>query len=204
MRDIKLGIKPNVGKNVILTDTKLGMYTQIQANCVINKSELGDYTYCAGYNQIDYALIGNFCSIASFVRINPGNHTTFTRVAQHHFTYRCGLFGFGNDDAEFFEWRRSRRVTLGHDVWVGHNACVMPGVTIGSGAVIGAGAVVTREVEPYSIVAGVPARKINMRFSDDLISAIEKTGWWDWDHETLRAGLKEFNDLHTFAEKYSR
>jgi phosphonate metabolism protein (transferase hexapeptide repeat family) len=164
MSNVKLGVEPVIEDDVQLISTILGSYTQIQAHSVLNDVTIGDFSYCAGYNQIYYSNIGKFCSIASFVRINPGNHPTYTRIAQHHFTYRSEMFGLGEDDADFFAWRKDDLVTIGNDVWIGHNATIMPGVTIGNGAVIGTGAVVTKNVEAYSIVAGVPAKKIKMRF----------------------------------------
>lgn len=194
--------EPNIEDNVILNDTVLGAYTQIQAHSILNNVIMGDFSYCAGYNQIDYARIGKFCSIASFVRINPGNHPTYTRIAQHHFTYRSGQFGLGEDDADFFAWRKAYDVTIGNDVWIGHNASIMPGVTIGNGAVIATGAVVTKNVEPYSIVAGVSAKKIKMRFDDNLIEKIERSKWWDWDYEMLKKRLSDFRDMDSFIEKY--
>ena len=101
-----LSVQPTVEDDVILHEVKLGAYTEIRAHSVLEECVLGDYTYCAGYNQIYAAQIGKFCSIASFVRINPGNHPTYTRAAQHHFTYRRSLFGMGEDDAAFFDWRK--------------------------------------------------------------------------------------------------
>ena len=186
----------------MLTHTILGSYTQIQAHSILNEVTLGDFSYCAGYNQIYYAEIGKFCSIASFVRINPGNHPTYTRIAQHHFTYRSEMFGFGKDDDDFFTWRRGSLVTIGNDVWIGHNASVMPGVSIGNGAVIGTGAVVTKDVEPYCVVGGVPAKKIKMRFSNDFIRSIEKSKWWDWDYETIKERLPDFRNMEDFIRKY--
>ncbi len=185
-----------------LHNVQLGRYTQIKAHSELEETRMGDYSYCAGYNQIYAADIGNFCSIATFVRINPGNHPCYTRAAQHHFTYRRSLFGFGEDDEAFFEDRRARVVTIGHDVWLGHNVTVMPGVTIGNGAAVGSGSVVTRDVEPYSVVVGAPARKIRMRFSDDIIRQIESTRWWEWDHDTIRERLGDFNDIAGFIAKY--
>ena len=197
-----LSIKPTIEDDVTLTDVTLGTYTQIQAHSILEDVTIGDYSYCAGYNQIYYAKIGKFCSIASFVRINPGNHPIYTRIAQHHFTYRSEMFGFGEDDADFFAWRRDSLVTVGHDVWIGHNVAVMPGVTVGNGAAIGTGAVVTKDVEPYSVVAGVPAKKIKMRFSDDLIQKIEKSKWWDWDYEKIKERLMDFRNMEEFIRLY--
>ena len=188
--------------DVVLDQAELGRYTQVKAHSVLEHVRMGDYSYCAGYNQIFAAEIGKFCSIATFVRINPGNHPCYTRAAQHHFTYRCEMFGLGEDDAAFFRERMERKVVLGNDVWLGHNVTVMPGVTIGNGAAVGSGAVVTRDVEPYAVMVGAPARKIKMRFSDQVIEALEAIGWWDWDHDTLRRRLADFRDVQTFVEKY--
>ena len=198
------GINPAVEEDVTLIDTVLGAYTQIQAHSVLEGVTIGDFSYCAGYNQICYAEIGKFCSIASFVRINPGNHPAYTRIAQHHFTYRSGLYGFGEDDADFFAWRKDSFVKIGHDVWIGHNACIMPGVAVGNGAVIGAGAVVTRDVGPYSVVAGVPAKKVKMRFHSDMIERINQSKWWDWDYETIKERLPDFRNMEDFIRKYLR
>jgi serine acetyltransferase len=73
---------------------------------------------------------------------------------------------------------------------------------VGNGAVIATGAVVTKDVAPYSVVAGVPAKKIKMRFDDQLIERIEKSGWWDWDHETIMERLSDFRNMKDFIEKY--
>lgn len=199
-----LRIEPTIEEDVVLNQVQLGRYTEIKAHSILEETQMGDYSYCAGYNQIYAAHIGKFCSIASFVRINPGDHPSYSRVAQHHFTYRRSLFGFGEDDAEFFQERKRRSVIIGHDVWLGHHATIMPGVTIGNGAVVGSGSVVTHDVEPYAVVAGVPARKIRMRFSDEVIFAIESTRWWDWEHEVLKERLMEFNNIAAFIQKYGK
>ena len=198
----ELSINPTIDGEVELVYTTLGAYTHVQTHCVFHDVTVGDYSYFAGYNQVYYANIGKFCSVASFARINTTNHPTYTRIAQHHFTYRSKVFGFGEDDAEFFAQRKERSVTIGHDVWVGHNSTIMPGVTIGNGAVVGAGAVVTKDVEPYSVVVGVPARKIKMRFPGELILKIEKSKWWDWDYHTIKERLSDFRDMESFVRKY--
>lgn len=202
MSNGKLGIQPTVEDDVQLINTTLGAYTQVQSHCILEDVTMGDFSYCAGYNQIYYAQIGKFCSIASFVRINPGNHPTYDRIAQNHFTYRSEMFGLGEDDTDFFAWRKEDLVTIGHDVWIGHNATIMPGIVIGNGSVIGTGAVVTKDVEPYSVVAGVPAKKIKMRFSERLIERIEKSKWWDWDYDTIKSRLSDFRNMEEFVRKY--
>src|SRR5262249_51708999 len=147
----------------------------------------------AGQNEIIYTEIGKFCSIASHVRLNPGNHP-MERVTQHHMTYRRAQYGFAEtDDETFFDWRRAHNVMIGHDVWIGHGAVILPGVTVGTGSVIGAGAIVTKDVEPYQIVGGVPARVIRARFSAETASSLLKIAWWDWPREMLEERFQDLN-----------
>ena len=180
----------------------LGRYTEIGDHCVLEETVLGDYSYCFGYNDLIYAQIGRFNSLATGVRVNPVQHPAKFRAAAHHFTYRCAHYGLGPDDESLIDWRRQRRVVTGNDVWVGHNAVIMGGVTLGDGAVVGAGAVVTHDVAPYEIVGGVPARHIGWRYAPEIIAALARIRWWDWDHETLRARLREFDHVETFCRRY--
>src|SRR5215510_7705101 len=140
----RLSEKPHVHATCIVQESTLGAWTDIGPNSTIVDSTIADYSYAAGDVSIIYSDVGKFCSIASHVRLNPGNHP-MGRVTQHHMTYRRVQYGFAEtDDAGFFDWRRADKVVIGHDVWIGHGALVMPGVTVGPGAVIGAGAVVTK------------------------------------------------------------
>lgn len=196
-----LGEQPVFHAGVMVHQCHIGSWTEVGANSWIVESTLDDYSYTAGDNQIIYTTIGKFSNIASHVRINPGNHP-MERVTMHHITYRRKLYGLGEDDAEFFEWRRSHHCTIGHDTWLGHNVIVMPGVTVGTGAVAGSGAVVTKDVAPYTIVAGVPARPIRQRFSDAVIEQLLKIAWWDWDRPTLEARLDDLYNIDRFIEMY--
>lgn len=150
-----------------------------------------------------YTTIGKFCSIAARTRINPGNHP-LDRVALHHFTYRASAYGFGVDDASFFDWRRSHPVTIGHDVWIGHGAIILAGVTVANGAAIGAGAVVTHDVPSFAIVVGVPARLLRFRFSMPVIESLERIAWWDWQSSELKSALVDFQHFQpaAFCAKY--
>ena len=137
-------------------------------------------------------------------RINPGNHPMH-RATQAHFTYRASAYFPGEaDEAEFFEWRKSHRVHIGHDVWIGHGAIILPGRSVGTGAVIAAGAIVTKDVAPYTIAGGNPARPIKRRFGEDIAERLLRLAWWDWDHERLHAALPDFRMLgiEAFLDKY--
>ncbi len=200
----QLGLTPYIHPTAEVRDAELGRYTEIGARTSFAESRMGDYSYVVNDSNIIYTEIGKFCSIAAMTRINPGNHPMH-RASQAHFTYRASAYFEGEtDDADFFEWRRSHRVTLGHDVWIGHGAVILPGRTIGTGAVVAAGAVVTRDVEPYTIVGGTPAKVIKRRFPEDIAERMLALQWWDWDHERLHKALPDFRVLSAdaFLEKY--
>ena len=163
---------PNVHETATVIDSTLGRYTEVMAQVTLREVEFGDYSYIVRDGAAVWATIGKFCSIAQGARINPGNHATW-RAAQHHFTYRAAQFGLGEDDEEFFQWRRDHWVTIGNDVWIGHGVTVLPGVKIGDGAVVGAGAVVSKDVAPYTIVGGVAAKPLKRRFTEPQGAALQ-------------------------------
>jgi phosphonate metabolism protein (transferase hexapeptide repeat family) len=202
-RSKKLSEKPSIHSTSIVRDSHLGSWTDVGANTYIVESSFDDYSYAAGDVMIIYSQVGKFCSIASHTRINPGNHP-MDRVTQHHCTYRRIQYGFDEaDDKAFFDWRRAAKCVIGHDVWIGTAAIILPGVQVGTGAVIGAGAVVTKDVAPYEIVGGTPAKPIRRRFPPDTVEKLLRTAWWDWDRQTLEERFDEFRDIHSFIEKYA-
>lgn len=191
----QLGLDPLIHAGATVRDCRLGRYTEIGPGTSIVETTFDDYSYVAGRSDIIYAAVGKFCSIAAHVRINPGNHP-MERATQSHFTYRAADYFPGEtNEAAFFDWRRSTPVTLGHDVWIGHGAVVLPGRSVGTGAVVAAGAIVTKDVAPYAIVAGNPARLVRMRFEPDVVEGLARIAWWDWEHERLRAALPDFRTL---------
>lgn len=201
----KLGLEPYIHESARVSNSTLGRYTEVSERCRLEEVVMGDYSYIMQDGAVWCAEIGKFANIAAAVRINATNHPTW-RATLHHFTYRAAdYFEGAENDHDFFEWRRENRVTIGHDVWIGHGATVLPGVTVGNGAVIGAGAVVSKDVAPYTIVGGVPARLIRERFAQETAARMESLSWWDWDHDRLFAALADFRALEAeeFVEKYS-
>lgn len=190
-----LGLDPLIHEGAVITDSRLGRYTEVGARTSIVETVMGDYSYVAGDSDIIHSRIGKFCSIAAHVRINPGNHP-MGRASQSHFTYRASRYFPGETDEQtFFDWRRSHAVSIGHDVWIGHGAVVLAGRTVGTGAVVAAGAIVTKDVAPYEIVAGNPARPIRSRFGPEIAAALERLAWWDWSHDRLRDAVADFRAM---------
>jgi phosphonate metabolism protein (transferase hexapeptide repeat family) len=189
-----LGIEPSLHPAARVRDSQFGQWCEVGARTSVTECRFGDYSYVANDSDIIYTTLGRFCSIASHVRINPGNHP-LERVALSHFTYRSSAYGLGPDDGEFFQWRRDHHVTLGHDVWIGHGTIVLPGTRIGSGAAIGAGAVVTKDVPPFAIVVGVPGRVLRYRFPPHIVEALTRVAWWDWPHARLKEAIEDFRHL---------
>src|SRR5699024_8636000 len=107
------------------------------------------------------------------------------RPTQHLFAYNGEGYGFYPKDNEFLAKRKELITTIGNDVWIGHGAIIQAGITVGDGAVIASNAVVTKDIPPYAIVGGIPAKIIKYRFSDEMIAAMSQIAWWDWDRLTL-------------------
>lgn len=150
--------------------------------------------YLLGEDGVDRLLIGSFCSIgsgAAFIMAgNQGHRNDWISTFPFYWMSDVAAFeGAGNG------YRPAGDTVIGNDVWIGSEAIIMPGVNIGDGAVIGTRAVVTRDVEPYAIVGGNPARTIRKRFGDGDIALLRDLRWWDWTEEQLRAAYSAFENV---------
>lgn len=187
-----------------LTNVAYGSYVEIGRDNILENTTMGDFSYTGEFVLVQNATIGKFVNIAAMVRIGATQHP-MERATLHHFTYRRRMYGMSEtDDLVFFKWRAEQRVEIGHDVWIGHGAVIQSGLKIGDGAVIGSGSVVTKDVPPYTIVAGVPAREIRRRFNPEIKEKLQQIAWWDWDVEDIKARLEDFYlPIEAFVEKYT-
>lgn len=195
---------PCVHPDCELADVTFGRFCEVGRGCRIQNSHLNDYSYCDRYADIANAQVGKFANIAAFVRIGATDHPMDT-ASMHHFLYRAAdYWDDAENDAVFFAHRRSRTTLIGHDTWIGHAAMIKPEVTIGHGAIVASGAIVTRDVAPYTIVAGTPAAKLRDRHDPAVVADLLALAWWDWPHDRLRTALDDFRSLSAaaFVKRY--
>lgn len=171
-------------------------------------SKVGLGTYIASYSKLFKCKIGRFCSIGQKVQIVFGNHPTHDFVSTHPFFYstetqigtsfidktKFNEFTFLNDNKDYF-------VEIGNDVWIGYNVLLMSGIHIGDGAIIAAGAVVTKDVPPYAIVGGVPAKVINYRFTEEEIEFLCDLKWWNKDIKWIIEKADLFDNIEKLREE---
>lgn len=197
--------EPRIHTTAQLKSSKIGKYCEIGERVVLREVVVGDFSYFERNGEAIYAELGKFCSVAANVRINALEHP-MERLTMHKVSYRPNeYFRFHGLDNDFRERRRSKHVTIGHDVWIGHGAVVLPGVTIGTGAVVGANAVVSKDVEPFQIIAGVPAKPLRFRFSPEVCQRILASAWWDWPVEKVAEAIPDMQALgiDTFLDKWA-
>ncbi len=174
-----------------IKDSEIDRTSKVYEKCTLSRVKLGRYSYIAKNTNITDAKIGSFCSIGGRCQIGGGLHPTNMVSTSSVFLKGKSAAGYNFGSIEFSP---SETVIIGNDVWIGSGVFIKAGVKIGSGAVIGANAVVTHDVEPYSIVAGVPAKEIRKRFDNDTIERLLELKWWDWPDDKIKKYAEFFSD----------
>lgn len=201
-----------INKGCSISNSSFEGYNTVNCGSCIIKSKFGFGTYIGDDSHISNARVGKFCSIAENVRIVIGNHPTSVFVttfpsfyydteSQLGFTYHKGKPIY-QGLRKFPQGEKEYQVVIGNDVWIGCNSLILGGVKIGNGAIIGAGAVVTKDVPPYSVVVGVPAKVIKYRFSEEQIEQLEMIKWWNWPIEYIERHYLDFSNIDDFIKKY--
>ncbi|WP_286239889.1 CatB-related O-acetyltransferase [Neptuniibacter halophilus] len=203
---VKYGAR--IERGAVVSCSGLGKHCYIGENTVVFKSHLDDLSYVAQSSFISRSIIGKYCSIGDNVRIGLGVHPTSKFVSTHPSFYSPRAHVSFTDELLFEEHifinaGKDICVEIGSDVWIGSSSIIMDGVKIGHGAIVGAGAVVTKNVEPYSIVGGVPAKVIKYRFSPDIIDSLLSISWWDEDVNWVIDNSDKFSDISSFISDFN-
>nr|WP_315184826.1 CatB-related O-acetyltransferase [uncultured Flavobacterium sp.] len=188
----------SIGCNI--KNTKFGNCVFLGENVSIVDSSINDYTYINSNSKIRNTTIGKFCSIGPNVQIILGKHPS-TFISSHPMFYANNKPFKTFSDKTYIE--EYDHVKIGHDVWIAEGVLIPGGISIGNGAIITARSVVTKDVAPYSIVGGIPAKLIKYRFDEQTINLINSSGWWEWEEIKLRKNFRLFHDANEFVKYLS-
>ena len=187
----RTGDRQTVYLKAVITDPNISvgdytMYNDFVEDPVLFEKNNVLYHYPINHDRL---IIGKFCSLACGVRFlfNSANHS-MKSLSTYPFPLFFEEWGLDQKDVAA-SWDNKGDIVIGNDVWIGYEAVVMAGVTIGDGAVIGTHAVVTKDVPPYTIVGGIPAKPIRKRFCEETIAALLALKWWDWPEEKISENL---------------
>ena len=171
--------------------------------CKVKGSKIGAYSYIGNGTTLENAEIGKYCSISDNCRIGMGSHTL-------NLLSTCPLFTEAVNGTQY-KWvendvnaAENKRVIIGNDVWIGYQSIILGGIKIGDGAVVGAGAVVVKDVPPYSVVGGVPAKVLKYRFSDEIIKELLSIKWWDLPEQLIISNIKLFQQSPIHVENLKK
>ncbi len=187
-----------LGIYVSIKDSLIGYHVYLGSKVRLKNSEIGNHSYVNANTIINHTKIGKFCSIGPDVQFGMGKHPTNLISTHPAFYSNNKVFKTFANKNQFKEYEE---IVLGNDVWIGGNVIIMGGVNIGDGAIVAAGAIVTKNVKPYEIVGGIPAKHIKFRIDKKLINKIRSTKWWDKDEKWLEENYKLFLN-HKIFFKY--
>ncbi len=169
----------------------------VGSNTMISKCIVGKYTYFAGDLKFYFCSIGHYCSIGPGVLAGLGIHPSRNFVSTHPLFFST-VNKFGTNYIHKTKINEAPETIIGNDVWIGAGVMILSGIKIGDGAIIGAGSIVTHDVEPYSIVAGTPAKEIRKRFNKEQIEFLINFGWWNKPESWIIENADLFDDIEKF------
>lgn len=186
--------------NALAKNVQFGKHVTIEPGCYFAAKKIGKYSFVGINSYVDKSTesIGSFCSIAMNAKISLQNHP-HEWISTHPFTYRK-KYGFVPENIDI-DGVNTKKTIIGNDVWIGASVTILAGVSVGDGAIIGANSLVTKDIEPYSIVSGTPARHIRYRFEADMITKIQQSQWWNWDDKKIQANLSKFRNTKEFLKE---
>ena len=173
-----------VGRDAMLRNCTMGYCSVVQFDCDLTDTDIGRYSQVGG----NISVIRGKHPTKKIVSVNPA------------FYNPEGVFGYAFTDKKIFADLAEKRTTIGADVWMGNDVRVLGGLTIGDGAIVGAGALVTKDLPPYSINVGVPAKTIGYRFEQDQIEKLLADKWWEKDEAWIRENIDRFADIEEFLK----
>lgn len=175
----------------------------------IKNCELGEFSYIAKNCMLEAAVIGKYTSIAPNCHVIYGNHPTSKIVSTHPAFYtksrpagRCLVESDKFKEIDYADENKKKLIIIGNDVWIASDVKLLGGITIGDGAIVAAGAVVVKDVPPYAIVGGVPAKIIKYRFNQEQIRFLESIQWWNWNQDKIKKYADIFEDIDLFMKTY--
>lgn len=190
IRDSLLQNNAVVGDLSRVTSSTINEHVRIDRYNLIYHSTLGRYTYTGPFDMIFKAMIGSFSSISYGVTIGPPDHD-YSMITTHPFIYDSSYEVFEKDEV-LDTHKFDRLIEIGSDVWIGCNVTILRGCKIGNGAIVGANSLVNKDVPPYAIVVGSPARIVKYRFDDKTIEKLQLLKWWEWSIEKIRNNKELF------------
>ena len=180
----------SISDNCFLTNVQLKGNNKVGKNSSISNTFLDSYSYISDLAKANNLYIGKFCSIGPNFQSGYGTHP-LTRISTSSYFYTSSNNKVLSD-SEISSFQEYKTTTIGNDVWIGANVVLIDGVTIGNGAVLAAGCVVTKDVPPYAIFGGIPAKLIRYRFEPDIIKLLEEFSWWEKDINWINSHISLF------------
>jgi acetyltransferase-like isoleucine patch superfamily enzyme len=183
-------------------DSLLGKSVAIHEGTMLYQVRMGDFSYVSGNSNLNNVNVGNFCSIGQHVRVGLSPHPSRIFVSTYPAFYSNDNEGCPKNFREDKIFDDSvPKTEIASDVWIGFNVIIPGGITIGTGAIVAAGSVVVKDIPPFAVVGGNPAQIIRYRFSEEQISLLQESKWWDWPIEKIHQHLDDFSDVEKFLKQ---